>query len=80
MTGVLELMMDLYVKLPNAVCGEVGEPLSKEITDVIHSLALANFWPVDFGEDDGDHTELWFKRDSADVVARQVVHFLKEYA
>ena len=72
--------LDCFVEIPNIYCGEVGEPFTKEVLQIIKDFAEMGWWPVDFGEDDGVNTQLWFAKNegmSYTQVRSQVNHFLK---
>lgn len=50
------------VHLPPGLCGDVGEPLPAELSDLICSMAGICYAPVDFGEDNGETVEFLFTR------------------
>ncbi len=49
------------VHIPNGDwLGEPGEPVPPEVEQLIQSMASFGYAPVDFGEGDEEHVELWF--------------------
>lgn len=70
---------DLVICLPNQICGEVGEPLQEEVVGIVRAMADAGYWPVDFGENTGTYTELWFSNSTSDElkVKDQAEWFIK---
>jgi hypothetical protein len=66
---------ECVVILPNSICGEVGENLDSRIESLITNMANAGWWPVDFGENTGKTTELWFAYEPA-CASAQAEHFI----
>jgi hypothetical protein len=69
---------EIVVLIPNAHCGEVGEPITHEVLQIINGLANAGYWPLDWGEGDDRHTTLYFvKGDSPTQTQQQAQYFIK---
>lgn len=58
--------------------GEPGCPISEPLKQIIGSMTLCNYWPLDFGEADDSVIELWFQLASSYKTAEEMAqHFIK---
>lgn len=72
--------VELSVNIPNSMRGEFGEPLDFRIRMLVLLMAEFGYWPLDFGEDDGETTELIFSCvETPGTSPREIAdHFLKD--
>ena len=67
--------MELTVRVPIALAGEVGEPLRSEIVALICALEPFCYWPFDFGEATEMEVELIFIKGSEKAMAKRLGDF-----
>jgi hypothetical protein len=70
-------MDDLVLKVPNAWAGAVGEDIPSPLQAIMRGLATERYFPLDFGENDGSHTELLFvQAQDVDIAATNMNEFI----
>lgn len=66
---------EVGIPIDNSLCGEVGDELNPSIVALVNAMASVGYYPLWFGENDGNMTELVFAH-SPDKAAEQAQRFI----
>lgn len=70
---------DMHILVPNELVGdgETGDEFPDEFKTFLRCLCMTGWWPVDIGNGDETHTELWLKKAGLNEAKLQVELFIK---